>query len=617
MPQKNSFTARTKALLRACFAVVSFQRKSIFTRLLLTLTLVVVIPLLISYYIAQRTASDIIVSQNMADTVNSLEFASGNIDMLLQRTYALAFYVSNDESIQGLLIEDAADVINSHRLPEHELRLRHLERIHRFNHIINNLSFNMTGVRSYITIATPDGNLFSNWPYTGTFSESYTENAGRAMAGIWMSFETNYVESDSRNLPYVWTIGKNIHEPVSNAWLGTFIISIPEPSVSAFLSSDMAQNRFVIDENNRIISSAYQEGLGQSFLEIYSDAVFSRASGYFQTTDQAGEAILISYASMRNFTIVDIKYYDSILAQMNAVRINLLLLNGLAIAAFIVIAAIIAHQISKPLRRLAIEMIKTDITKPLKGKRSGSYNEIDVLQASYYEMLERNRDLLQNNIENEREKREAEIKALQAQISPHFLFNTLNSIRWAAFNNNNKKVVDMIVTLSNLLRMTIVNGDEFITLETEIGNLKDYIAIFQMRQEAEIVFESNIPNELKTYPVPKLLLQPIIENSLIHGFGETEGHGTITITAKKLDDGICIAISDNGIGMDMGEVKSKMPNKGPVFLGIGVNNVDERIKLNFGEQYGLEIESAIGEGTTARLFLPPTKGDWYDKNYFG
>jgi len=294
---------------------------------------------------------------------------------------------------------------------------------------------------------------------------------------------------------------------------------------------------------------------------------------------------------------------------MNAVRINLLLLNGLAIAAFIVIAAIIAHQISKPLRRLAIEMIKTDITKPLKGKRSGSYNEIDVLQASYYEMLERNRDLLQNNIENEREKREAEIKALQAQISPHFLFNTLNSIRWAAFNNNNKKVVDMIVTLSNLLRMTIVNGDEFITLETEIGNLKDYIAIFQMRQEAEIVFESNIPNELKTYPVPKLLLQPIIENSLIHGFGETEGHGTITITAKKLDDGICIAISDNGIGMDMGEVKSKMPNKGPVFLGIGVNNVDERIKLNFGEQYGLEIESAIGEGTTARLFLPPTKGD--------
>ena len=599
---------RMKSKLHAYFSVALYQRKSIFVRLLLTLTFVVVIPLTISYYIAQRTASNIIVSQNMADTISSLDAAANNIDMLLQRTYALAFYVSNDESIQSLLIEDALDKVNSYGLPENYLRLRHLERIRRFNHIINNLSFNMTGTRSYITIATPGGNLFSNWPYTGVFSESYAIYGGRAMAGIWMNFEPNYVDGDNRNLPYVWTTGKNIHDPTSNAWLGAFIISIPELSISTLLSADTSQNRFILDEDGQIISSTWQEGLGLNFYEVYNVA-FSRGSGYFLTADGSGETILISYVSMRDLTIVDIKYYDTILAQMSTVRLNLLLLNGLAVVAFIVIAALIAHRISKPLRNLAAQMIKTDFTKPLTGKRSDTYNEIDILQASYYEMLKRNRDLLESNIHNEREKREAELKALQAQISPHFLFNTLNSIRWAAFNNNNKKVVDMIVTLSSLLRMTIVNGDEFITLEAEIGNLKNYIAIFQMRQEAEIVFEYDIPAELKSYLIPKLLLQPIIENSLIHGFGDTEGSGTITITCENLKEGFYITIADNGVGMDADAIQSKLPAKGPVFLGIGVNNVDERIKLNYGEQYGLKIDSTIGKGTIARLFLPPLKGN--------
>ena len=126
--------------------------------------------------------------------------------------------------------------------------------------------------------------------------------------------------------------------------------------------------------------------------------------------------------------------------------------------------------------------------------------------------------LMQDNMDKERKKRDAELKSLQAQISPHFLFNTLNAVRWAAINNNTKKAADMVFALSNLLRMTVVKGNELITVEEEIENLKNYTAIFQMRHSIEFQLTCDIEEDIKQYKIPKLLLQPLVENAIIHGF---------------------------------------------------------------------------------------------------
>jgi len=517
---------------------VWFQNKSIFKKLLMTFALVVIIPQAFSYYIAQRTASDLIIDQNIAETVNSLTLVANSIDTLLQRAYSMALYVSNNEGVTQMLQEASSDASNGYGLNVQALQLRQLERINQFNRIINNLAFNMIEVRSYITIAA-NAQMFMNWTYTGHFSESYTRY--KDSSRIWIGFEPNYVSVDMRHLPYVWTIGKNIIDPVDNTWQGAFVISIPERSIAGLLTADDLQTRFILDEYNRIISSTQPELLGQNFELFYGNS-----------------DMIISSVPLRNWQIVDVKYYDSIMHQLNVSRQNLLMLNVLSIGAFVAIAAFIARGISKPLEKRFMD--------------------------------------------DARAKREAELKALQAQISPHFLFNTLNSIRWAAFNNNNKKAGDMTFALSNLLRMTIVNGEEFITLETEVGNLYHYVNIFQMSQAIDFTFAAEIPDALKPYRIPKLLLQPVVENALIHGFNEDTVGGSITVKAETMVNSICISIEDNGSGMDT----NKPFKKGQKFSGIGIDNVNERIKMNFGAEYGLQIESEVGKGTVVRLMLPPS-----------
>ena len=268
---------------------------------------------------------------------------------------------------------------------------------------------------------------------------------------------------------------------------------------------------------------------------------------------------------MRNLEIVDIQYYDTIVGQINSVRLNILLLNLLAMSILIAIAVVILRSIHL--------------------------------------------DLLKRNLQNEKEKRDVELKALQAQVTPHFMFNTLNSIRWAAINNNPTKAADMTLALSSLLRMTISNEDKFITIDAELENLKNYVAIFQMRQAVDYILEIDIPEELKSYLIPKLLFQPIVENSLIHGFDGKVKDCIIRITGNISSGSVYITISDNGVGMNVDEKNIKPAE--PKLSAIGIDNVDQRIKLNYGEEYGLVINSVIGEGTSVQLHLPQIENNNY------
>ena len=209
------------------------------------------------------------------------------------------------------------------------------------------------------------------------------------------------------------------------------------------------------------------------------------------------------------------------------------------------------------------------------------------------------------------------MKALQAQISPHFLFNTLNAVRWAAINNNAKKAADMVLALTNLLRMTIVKGDELITVEEEIENLKNYSAIFQMRHSIEFQLHCDIEEDIRQYGIPKLLLQPLVENAIIHGFEGIVTGGVIEITGMKRDGFVVISVKDNGVGISPDSGLKVEDTRKLKFSGIGIRNVDERIKLYFGEKYGLRLASTEGKGTSAEVWLPEQngkEGHSYDKD---
>lgn len=196
-------------------------------------------------------------------------------------------------------------------------------------------------------------------------------------------------------------------------------------------------------------------------------------------------------------------------------------------------------------------MLNTDLILRSDGSEGKRKDEIGILQQSFEKMKRNINNLIQENKMKEKKKRDAEHKAMQAQISPHFLFNTLNTIRWASINNNTQKAADMVLFLSNLLHMTVAKEDEMITVEQETENLKNYVNILKMRHSKGFDLVIDIEDEIKKYKIPKLLLQPLVENAIIHGFDEIITGGIIQVKGSTVNGSIVvISVIDNSKGMD-------------------------------------------------------------------
>lgn len=209
--------------------------------------------------------------------------------------------------------------------------------------------------------------------------------------------------------------------------------------------------------------------------------------------------------------------------------------------------------------------------------------------------------------DDQRRKRELELDALHYQINPHFLFNTLGTLKWSAvMNNDSPVIINGITSLSRLLQGVLLNKDEMITLREELDNLKHYFTIQEIRYENSFKASIEVDEDILDYLVPRLILQPLAENSVLHGTAGSEHQITITIRGARTEGGVLLEIADNGSGFDTQTLKDKKEAR---FSRIGLSNVDERLKLHFGQEHGLNIVSVIGEGTTCRVFIPDNDGD--------
>lgn len=256
-------------------------------------------------------------------------------------------------------------------------------------------------------------------------------------------------------------------------------------------------------------------------------------------------------------------------------------------------------------------MQNTDLNVKKKSSDKTTKNEVTLLEQNFEMMKSNIQQLMADNVNKEKEKREAELKALYAQINPHFLFNTLNSVRCAVELGKKEKASVIIISLINLLKVTL-KGNELVPLSQEIENLNNYIQILQMRHGMSFRSEFNIPEVLCDYKIPKLLLQPIIENSIIHGFEGIEHEGLILVNAEMESDKVVIYIYDNGKGMECDPLSLIDEDKGNKFSSIGIKNVDQRIKAHYGMNYGIRYETILGVSTTAIITLPAFEGDGGD-----
>ena len=260
-------------------------------------------------------------------------------------------------------------------------------------------------------------------------------------------------------------------------------------------------------------------------------------------------------------------------------------------------------SISVPINRLVQLVGKIDNTNfDQMTFYDDSKDELGFLSRAFREILQKMQDLVKQVETEQKQKREYELKMLQAQINPHFLFNTLNSLRWTALMSRATSVSNGLAALSDLLRNTILDKNEFITVEEELKNVSNYIVIQKIRYGDifSVTYEID-ENILHCYMI-KFLLQPIVENSIIHGIDEDGTQKEIHISMNRREDTILTVISDNGKGFDVEKTLDAKKNKR--LTGIGMQNVQERIRLCFGREYPFNIESRIGEGTTVTMEFP-------------
>ena len=236
--------------------------------------------------------------------------------------------------------------------------------------------------------------------------------------------------------------------------------------------------------------------------------------------------------------------------------------------------------------------------------------EIKELAVTYNIMLDDIKKYIDQLIQTQKEQRQSEIKALQMQINPHYIYNTLASIKWLVYQNNQEKTVKTIDAFIQLLRNTISNSDEFITVDKELENLHHYVSINQTRYGDAVQVEYYVSPDCGNCLLPKMILQPFIENAFFHAF-PSGMCGTIEIFIKRRDSILEIKVADDGVGMDndtatraVGQDLSKEH-----YSGIGVHNVHERLQLLYGEDYGIQIESRKQRGTCVKISLPVRKMD--------
>lgn len=360
-----------------------------------------------------------------------------------------------------------------------------------------------------------------------------------------------------------------------------------------------------------------QEGYAY-ILNSVDGVVYHEDTSYFE--DQVKQAELIKMSQMQEGYDPDlnllVRTYEfekadwvmtgvASLDGLNVIRrqmIETILFIGLIGMGVLVVASVyFASRITNPIARL--ERAMSDVEDGLRTieVEQKACNEAISLSEHYNEMVIRIKELMKDVAEQEKAIRSYELNVLHSQINPHFLYNTLDTIVWMAEFGDGEKVVHVTKALAQFFRLSLSGGSEETTLANEIDHVRQYLFIQKERYQEQLNYSIEAEGKLDDIKVPKIILQPIVENAIYHGIRDLEYPGKIDMTIREKDEDIIIMIRDNGQGFDPKKLEDQNPKKKVKLGGVGVKNVDQRLKLTYGEGYGLKVESKIGEGTVVTL----------------
>jgi two-component system sensor histidine kinase YesM len=407
------------------------------------------------------------------------------------------------------------------------------------------------------------------------------------------------------------------------------VVNLQQSMIQKYLAENYASvdKLFIVDRaGNNIVNYGTEEG---SIVDSFSTEELGTNKAICKQVNYTGEEYLGTYTMIRtnDWRLYSIKSKSDLLRNLAALRTFIILILILGVIVSIIITIVLAFSITTPMNNLVKIMRRADqqdfhvkFSYPYKnevGNLADGFNymigEIDHLISELnvnIEALKEEKEIVKNV---QKQKRLAELKALQAQINPHFLYNTLNAITWQAADQGASEISILSNSLGKFFRLSLSKGNEIITLRDEIEHVRSYLNIQRIRYKTKLNYRIDVEEELLGIPTIKLILQPLVENSIYHGIKMKDTEGLIQIYSSKHigDNGILViklCVEDNGNGIDEEKLRninaSLMEGKTQQKEGYGIYNVNERIKLYYGDDYGLMFESKFGEWTKATIIIP-------------
>ena len=582
-----------------------FRKFSIKTRLVIALLMISIIPLagiscysfhIFSEALREKLSTSIsqtlsMINLNMVSEIEKYQYLCGSICV-------------SQEIKDGLLKKDMSDMEKNKALTEIQSMIR--------SKII------YPAQAKNITVYDTEGDIFYDLGYDGFYQDDVDRILNRLQKeseDVWAYVHT-YRDRD------ILVLGRRIYERYNQSRvIGYTLISIDEKIFSETVLEPVgladSSNIMYMNTDGTVLSSWDRTiNMGQKtdkeLLQNIQTRLTKKTDSF--SIHKNGQEQLVTYIYNKNLNQLFV--YTMPYHYINS-EVHTLLKRILIVAVFLVLLCIgivsaVYLGIISPIRSMLDFCRKLSAGNLSIRIRDDHSDELSDLSGSMNHMADTIENLISRQKEQEKKKRELELQMLQYQLNPHFLFNTLNSLRFVAAMHKDQIVSDGIQALSSLLQNTLTNKNEYITIREELENLENYFSILRIRYAGSFEYSFHTEDEeLLSCLVPKLILQPLAENSVMHGSSDDGSVMEILITCWEENECVIIELMDNGKGFEVTPAALE-PHKDR--KKIGVSNVNDRIQLNFGREYGLKIDSHPGMGTTCTLTLPVLYADMLSQN---
>ena len=577
-----------------------FRKFSIKTRLVIALLMISIIPLVgisgYSFHIFSAALQEKL-SASISQTLSMINL--NMVSEIEKYQYLCGSICISEEIKKGLLKKDMTDMEKNQAMLEIQNMIR--------NKII------YPAQAKNITVYDTDGNIFYDLGYDGF----YQEDVDRILSQLEEQDQDVWAYVHTYRDRNILVLGRRIYEHYSKSRvIGYTLISIEEKIFSKTVLEPVglsdSSNIMYMNLDGTVLSSwnrsiALGEKTDEELLKKIQESLPKKTDSF--SIHENGEEQLVTYIFNKNLNqlFVYTMPYHYINSEVYAMLKQILVVVMFLVLLCIGIVAMVYQGIMSPIKRMLEFCRKVSEGKLSVRIQDKHKDELSRLSGSMDHMADTIEHLMDQQKTQEKKKRELELQMLQYQLNPHFLFNTLNSLRFVAAMHKDQIVSDGIQALSSLLQNTLTNKNEYITIQEELENLENYFSILRIRYAGSFEYSFHVEeDELLSCLVPKLILQPLAENSVMHGSSDNGTVMEIQITCWRENKDVMIELSDDGKGF---EVTDDALAPHPERKRIGVANVNDRIQLNFGRKYGLKINSQPGKGTTCTLTLPELYAD--------